>query len=125
LFNGGTPIVWSGPISNWLQACATIQSLSPAVVVPGHGPVTDLIAVAAMAGYFEWLLGETATRQEAGMTAIDSAWDLDLGPYEAWTDSERTVVNVDAAYAERDPSHQRMNALNGMQEMGRYRTAHR
>jgi glyoxylase-like metal-dependent hydrolase (beta-lactamase superfamily II) len=125
LFNGGTPIVWSGPISNWIQACATIQRLAPAVVVAGHGPVTDLTAVAAMAGYFKWLLGETAPRQEAGMPAIDAAWDLDLGLYEKWTDSERTVVNVDAAFAERDPSHQRMNALTGMQEMGRYRAAHR
>jgi glyoxylase-like metal-dependent hydrolase (beta-lactamase superfamily II) len=125
LFNGGTPIVWAGPVSNWIAACRRIQSLAPAVVVPGHGPITDLAGVAAQAGYFEWLRSETAVRQSDGLSALDAAWDLSLGDYAEWSDTERTVINVDALYAELDPTHQRMNVLTGMQEMGRYRAAHR
>jgi glyoxylase-like metal-dependent hydrolase (beta-lactamase superfamily II) len=125
LFNGGTPIVWAGPVSNWIAACQHIQSLAPTVVVPGHGPLTDLAGVAAEAEYFEWLRSETAVRQASGLSALDAAWDLPLGDYSEWSDTERTVINVDALYAELDPAHQRMNVLTGMQEMGRYRAAHR
>jgi cyclase len=123
LFIGGTPIVWAGPVGNWLAACRRIRELAPSVVVPGHGPLTDAAGVLDMEGYFEWLLDETTSRRAAGMTALDAAWDIDLGPYEAWTDTERVVVNVDAAYGEFDPAHQRMNALTAMREMGRYRAA--
>jgi glyoxylase-like metal-dependent hydrolase (beta-lactamase superfamily II) len=121
LFIGGTPIVWAGPVNNWIAACRRIRALEPTVVVPGHGPVTDVEGVRAVEGYFEWLITEVRPRQAAGMTAVDAAWDLDLGAYGEWSDQERTVVNVDAVYADLDPSHQRMSALSGMQEMGRYR----
>jgi glyoxylase-like metal-dependent hydrolase (beta-lactamase superfamily II) len=123
LFMEGTPIVWAGPVVNWLAACRRIREVAPAVVVPGHGPLTDADGVLDMEGYFEWLLDETALRQAAGMTAAEAAWDIDLGPYGAWTDTERIVVNVDAVYHDLDPTHQRMNALAGMREMGRYRAA--
>jgi cyclase len=37
LFVGSHPIVWEGPISNWIAACDRILALDPAVVVPGLG----------------------------------------------------------------------------------------
>jgi cyclase len=121
MFVGGTPIVWSGPVANWLAACRRIRALDPAVVVPGHGPLSDVAGVATIERYFEWLLEEARARRDAGMTALEAAWDLELGPYAEWTDCERTVVNIDAIYAELDPGHQRLTPLAGMQEMGRYR----
>jgi len=39
LFHGGHPIVWAGPVANWIAACDRILDLEPAVVVPGHGPL--------------------------------------------------------------------------------------
>ena len=58
------------------------------------------------------------------MSALDAAWDIELGEYADWGDSERTVVNVDSIYAGLDPDHKRLNAVKAFQEMGRYR-AHR
>ena len=41
LFINGTPIVWAGPLENWIAACDLMLSLDVETVVPGHGPITD------------------------------------------------------------------------------------
>ena len=41
LFIDGTPIMWEGPIANWIDACEKIVALDPEIIVPGHGPLTD------------------------------------------------------------------------------------
>ncbi|MCU1452917.1 MAG: beta-lactamase domain protein [Acidimicrobiales bacterium] len=121
VFHGSTPIVWAGPLDGWRAACRRIAELAPSVVVPGHGPVTDLSAVALVDGYLAWVLDEVALRREVGMSALEAAWDIEPGAYGDWHDGERLVVNVDAAYAQLDPGHQRMDVLTSMTEMGRYR----
>ncbi|MCU1353332.1 MAG: hypothetical protein JWM05_2541 [Acidimicrobiales bacterium] len=121
VFHGSTPIVWAGPVAGWRTACRRIAELAPSVVVPGHGPVTDLSGVDQVAGYLEWISAEAAARHQAGMTALEAAWDIEPGHYTAWHDAERIVVNVDAAFADLDPGHQRMDVLTAMREMGRYR----
>lgn len=121
LFNGGTPIIWAGPVANWSAACRRIRELAPSVVVPGHGPLTDADGMLALEGYLDWLVAEVAPRAADGMNVIDIAWDLDPGPYRDWSDSERLVMNVDAAMADLDPTHRRMDLLTGLQEMGRYK----
>jgi glyoxylase-like metal-dependent hydrolase (beta-lactamase superfamily II) len=124
LFHGSTPIMWAGPIENWIAACQRIRELEPTVVVPGHGPLADVAGVAQFERYLEWINREATLRQEAGMSAIDAAWDIDLGEYADWGDRERTVVNVDSIYAGLDPTHPRLNAVEAFKEMGRFR-AHR
>ena len=121
LFNGGTPIIWAGPVANWSAACRRIRALEPSVVVPGHGPLTDADGMLALEGYLDWLTAEVAARAGSGMSAVEVAWDIDASGYRDWSDSERLVINVDAAMADADPTHQRMDILVGMQEMGRYR----
>jgi glyoxylase-like metal-dependent hydrolase (beta-lactamase superfamily II) len=121
LFIDSTPIIWSGPVENWLAACRRIRELAPAVVVPGHGPLTDLEGVQRVAGYLAWLRDEAGARFADGMDVVDAAWDLELGPYADWGAPERVVVNVDAVYAELDPGHKRLTALQSFGEMGRYR----
>lgn len=37
LFIGCTPIVWAGPIANWVAACDAMIALDAPTVVPGHG----------------------------------------------------------------------------------------
>ena len=34
--------MWVGPLDRWLRALDTIEALEPEVVVPGHGPLTDV-----------------------------------------------------------------------------------
>ena len=45
LFIGGTPIVWAGPLSNWIAACDLMLGLDADTVVPGHGPLTDAAGI--------------------------------------------------------------------------------
>jgi len=52
VFNGGHPIVWDGPFSNWTAALDLIVKLDPEVLVPGHGPVTDVNGALILRRYF-------------------------------------------------------------------------
>jgi len=99
LFHKGHPVVWAGPVANWICACDRILALDGVeVVVPGHGPLAGLQAVADMKGYFEHLVTEAQARFDAGMSAHDAAYDIDMSRYEGWGESERIVINVAAVY---------------------------
>ena len=100
LFIDGTPIVWSGPVANWIDACRRIEAMDADVVVPGHGPITDRRGAAAVREYLEYVRDEARTRYEAGLSARDAAFDIALGDYAAWGDAERIAVNVSTLYRE-------------------------
>ena len=100
LFIEGTPIVWDGPVSNWLAACDRIIGLGCPVIVPGHGPLTDAEGVHRVKDYLEFVHREATARREAGMTAADAAKDINLGPFADWIDSERIAINVDTVFRE-------------------------
>jgi cyclase len=100
LFINGHPIIWAGPVGNWIKACQLMLDLDVETVVPGHGPVTDKHGVAAVKSYFEYIAGETRRRYDAGMSAADAARDISLADYSAWGDAERIVVNVATLYRE-------------------------
>jgi glyoxylase-like metal-dependent hydrolase (beta-lactamase superfamily II) len=98
LFHGGHPIVWAGPVANWITACDRVLALHPTVVVPGHGPLATPAALEDLKAYFELLTREARTRFDAGLTALDAARDIDLGPFAGWSEAERVVANVHALY---------------------------
>jgi cyclase len=98
LFHGGHPIVWAGPVANWIAACDRVLALRPSVVVPGHGPLATPAALVDLKEYFTLLTSEARTRYEAGMSPLDAARDIDLGPYAGWSEAERVVANVHALY---------------------------
>lgn len=100
LFVEGTPIVWEGPVANWIAACDRILALEPGIVVPGHGPITDRRGVDAVRAYFVWLTREARARFDAGMDAATAALDIPLSEFGDWSDPERIVVNVDTLYRE-------------------------
>jgi 2-keto-4-pentenoate hydratase/2-oxohepta-3-ene-1,7-dioic acid hydratase in catechol pathway/glyoxylase-like metal-dependent hydrolase (beta-lactamase superfamily II) len=58
LFIGCTPIVWAGPIANWVTACDVMIALDAPTVVPGHGPVTDPDGIRAVRGYLVHVAGQ-------------------------------------------------------------------
>jgi glyoxylase-like metal-dependent hydrolase (beta-lactamase superfamily II) len=105
LFIDGTPVVWAGPIANWVAACDAIVGLDAASVVPGHGPVTDASGVIAVRDYLSFVEREATARHDAGMNAWDAARDIQLGSYAAWSDAGRLVVNVEAVYRRLDPGY--------------------
>jgi glyoxylase-like metal-dependent hydrolase (beta-lactamase superfamily II) len=103
VFAGGTPIVWQGPIANWLRACDRIMALGAHTIVPGHGPATTVAAVRAQAAYLRFVQEEAALRHRRGMTFTEASHDIDLGDYAALPERERLIVNVHAVYRELDP----------------------
>lgn len=104
LFVFGTPIVWAGPFANWTRACDLLLALDCDVYVPGHGPLTDRRGIEDVKAYLEFVHAEARGRFDAGLSAEDAAFDIDLGPYAEWGDSERLAINVVSAYREFDPT---------------------
>ena len=51
LFIGSTPVMWAGPVENWLAALEKIDSLDAEIIVPGHGPITGKNGVAQVRAY--------------------------------------------------------------------------
>ncbi len=100
LFIEGTPIMWEGPVANWIAACERIAALDPEVIVPGHGPLTDVGGALAVRDYLVYVRDETRKRFDAGLSIRDAAHDIALGDYSAWLDSERIAVNVATLYKE-------------------------
>lgn len=117
LFNGGTPVIWSGPVSNWIAACDRIIDAGWSTVVPGHGPIATTDDVRAMRDYLAWLLDEVRPRQAAGLSVDETIADIDLGQWAELGESERLAVNVDTAYAELDPDHVRADVLTNFTRM--------
>jgi glyoxylase-like metal-dependent hydrolase (beta-lactamase superfamily II) len=100
LFINGHPIIWAGPVGNWIRACQLMLDLDVETVVPGHGPITDKRGVAALKGYLEYIMREARRRYDAGMSYVDASRDISLADYSSWGDAERIVANVAALYRE-------------------------
>lgn len=100
LFINGTPLMWAGPVKNWIAACERILAMDVDVIVPGHGPITDKAGVQRVADYLAYVDQEARKRFEAGLPVREAALDIALGDYAAWGDAERIAVNVDSLYRE-------------------------
>lgn len=98
LFVGGHPIMWEGPVENWVRALDLVLALDVDTVVPGHGPVTDKRAVTALRDYFTYVDREARARFDAGMSAMDAALDISLADFAGWGDAERMAANVRTLY---------------------------
>jgi cyclase len=100
LFIEGTPVMWQGPVANWIKACKLIEGMDVETIVPGHGPVTDKAGVAKVRHYLEYVRDQARTRYDAGMGALEAAKDIELAEFSSWSDPERIAVNVDSLYRE-------------------------
>lgn len=100
LFIEGTPIMWAGPVSNWIAACDRIIDLKAETIVPGHGPITDIHGVRRVQDYLRYIDQEARKRYDAGLSVRDAAQDINLGDFSSWGDSERIAVNVSTLYRE-------------------------
>ena len=100
LFIGGTPLMWAGPVSNWIKACDLIVGMDLEAIVPGHGPITDKHGVEGMKAYLEYIYAEARTRYEAGLSDEEAAMDIGLSEFASLTDGERIGANVHALYRE-------------------------
>lgn len=107
LFIGGTPIMWAGPVGNWIAACDRLLDADVDVIVPGHGPVTDKAGVRANRDYLAYLETEAKKRHAAGMDSWEAAQDISIEQFGSWEDPERIAITVDTIYRELtgDTSH--------------------
>ena len=122
LFIGGTPIVWAGPLSNWVAACDLMLALDVDTVVPGHGPLTDTAGILAVRDYLGFVDAEATRRQAAGMDAFDAARDIGrlLGVderFHEWGEFGRIAVNVETVYRTLDPEHSTPDVVEQFRRM--------
>ncbi|WP_136634755.1 MBL fold metallo-hydrolase [Pseudooceanicola onchidii] len=107
VFHGGHPIMWAGPVGNWIAACDHILGLDVDVIVPGHGPVSDKSCVKGLRDYFTHILAETTKCYEAGLGWEEAAFEVGYANFDSWLDRERVVANVATIY--RDLSGGKIN----------------
>jgi len=131
LFIGGAPIVWAGPLQNWIAACDLIIGLEATVVVPGHGPLTDNAGVREVRDYLSYVLNEATERQEQGMDAFDAAKEICKNmmgdtskSFAGWKEFGRISVNVDTVYRTLDPQHQSPNVVEQFARMAALEKQH-
>ncbi len=122
LFSGGTPIVWAGPLSNWVAACDLIADLDVETVVPGHGPVTDLSGVAASRAYLAFIDEQATACFRDGVDPFDAAQEiaangLGLHGFDRWGERGRVAVNVEAVYRQLDPAHRSPDIVEQFRRM--------
>lgn len=122
LFIGGTPVVWAGPLGNWIAACDLMLGMDVDVVVPGHGPLTDKSGVAEVRDYLAFVDAEAAQRHAAGVDAWEATREIaaeirarpDFG---ALGEFGRIAVNVDTVYRHLDPSYTSPNVVEQFRRM--------
>ncbi len=121
LFVGSHPIVWEGPIANWIAACDRLLALDVDVVVPGHGPLTDRAGVRATRDYFTALEATVREGRAAGATAEEIAREI-LARHD-FAEAERVVVNVDTALRELSRAKDPRDPLALLAAMARFARA--
>lgn len=104
LFIGGTPIVWAGPPQRWVEACDLILDLDVAVIVPGHGPVTDKTGVHQVRNYLSFVIDEATKRFEDGLSLDAAIQSLAQGKYADMPEHGRIVQNVVSVYQTLNPA---------------------
>jgi glyoxylase-like metal-dependent hydrolase (beta-lactamase superfamily II) len=107
LFVGATPVMWAGPVINWIGAIERLLALDADTYVPGHGPVCGRDEAEAVKRYWVWLEAAARHRFGLGMSAWEAARDIALSPefstheWASWSAPERIVINVDTLARER------------------------
>jgi hypothetical protein len=92
--------MWVGPLEGWLRALDAIEALEPEVVVPGHGPITDLAGLATLRAYWTYMEAAARRRLADGLAPkavareIVTSDEYTAQPFAGWECPERAVINV-------------------------------
>ncbi len=104
LFIGSTPVMWAGPVENWLKALDLILELDVDTIVPGHGPITGKDGVLAVKTYWEYVRGaahacfEKKLSSKAAAYHITTSDEFSTMPFSRWDSPERMMTNVHLLY---------------------------
>lgn len=124
LFIGGTPVVWAGPLDNWIAACDLICEADVDHIVPGHGPLTDKDGVRSIREYLAFVKNEATERFEGGMDAWDAARDIALNGFAKWGEFGRLAVNVDTVYRSLSSTHKSPDVVEQFRRMYQLEQGH-
>jgi glyoxylase-like metal-dependent hydrolase (beta-lactamase superfamily II) len=119
LFIGSHPIIWEGPVQNWIDACDRLLELDVDVIVPGHGPLTNKEGVRRTKEYWQRLMNVTKNGQAAGASADEITRELFAEAFDGWTEKSRLAVNVDTIYRELEGDRSRRDPLALLGKMAR------
>jgi cyclase len=123
LFNGGTPFLVQGSVAGAIRVLEeVVKPLGAQTIVPGHGAITGPALIDDVLGYLRFVQGSARAGRDAGLTPLQTARELDLGPYTELLDRERIVGNLHRAYAELDggPLGQRIDVAAALTDMVAY-----
>jgi len=104
LFIGSTPVMWAGPVENWLKALDLILELDVELIVPGHGPITDKSGVRTVKAYWEYTSGAARDYYDKGVPGLEAAHriveskDFKKHAFATWDSPERMMTNVHLLY---------------------------
>jgi cyclase len=104
LFIGSTPVMWAGPIENWIAALDRILAMDVQTIVPGHGPLTDKQGVETVKAYWTYLIEKLRPHFEAGTSEVEAATGVVLSPDYArqpfghWNSPERIMNSTHTLY---------------------------
>ncbi|MFH8409580.1 MBL fold metallo-hydrolase [Streptomyces sp. NPDC018019] len=101
LFQGDHPVVWSGPLLGWADACERLLATGATTFVPGHGPVAGRADVEGFAEYLLDIHEQASAAADAGLPVEDATAQLKLDAYGDLRLPERTLTAVAAVYRER------------------------
>jgi len=121
-FNGVIPIMWAGPVDNWLAALDRIEGLGAEVVVGGHGPPGGAAELTILREYWSWLAGEVADAGDEDTGKLtEQLIRSDGWRGSAWADwggAERTLVNVARIRSTRAGGGSEIGTLERMKLIG-------
>ena len=124
LFNEGHPVIWEGPIANWVRACDMMLDWDLETVVPGHGAICGKDGIRKMKRYLLYLDVEARKRYDAGMEVEEAALDISMTDFDGWFDAERIVINLHTLfgeYAGERPSFDRIKLFGMMARFAKMR----
>lgn len=100
MFVDVAPVMWAGPTAGWIAALDRILELDPAVVVPGHGPVSDQSEVNVLRDYLEWVETQARPLLAGGAPVAEVARELlrseeyRTAPWDWWDSPERILITI-------------------------------
>jgi cyclase len=89
-------------VAGAISVLEELKQLPATTIVPGHGGVAGPELIDEVLGYLRFVTSSAVAARDAGLSPLDAARELDLGPYADLLDAERIVGNLHRAYAELD-----------------------
>jgi len=102
LFVGSTPILWHGPLENWIAAMDRLLALDADAYVPGHGPLCGPDEIRELRAYWVWLEQAGREQHARGAGPLEAARRLVRDPefvrWGDWIHPERIVLSLSTLF---------------------------